>query len=93
MNSGKTLGFHGCLDRHKTTIFSRLRDAPNAPAQEIAQVELLAAFQAALKGCDAELNYVDFAVKQYHGNLTRKIVVHRAGAVLRESEFAAISRP
>jgi hypothetical protein len=65
---------------------------PHVVAQELAQVELLAAFHNCFRGRDDEVYQVDFSVSESGGELMRRTSVRRAGAVAQVSEMTAIRR-
>lgn len=65
---------------------------PQATAQTLAQVELLAAFHRAFGGRDEEINFVDFEVAEQGDDLFRRTVIRRAGVVQHASEMTAIQR-
>nr|WP_254798129.1 hypothetical protein [Sphingobium sp. AS12] len=65
---------------------------PHAPAQPLANVELLTAFHACFLGRDDELHHVDFDIARKGGELVRKTTVRRGGVVQQESEMTAIRR-
>jgi len=65
---------------------------PRVVAQQLAEVELIAAFQACFGGRDEELHYVDFEVAKRGRELLRKTTVRRGGLVQQESEMTAIRR-
>lgn len=67
-------------------------DEPHAVAQELTQVELLAAFHTCFHGRDDELHQVDFRVAQSGSELMRQTTVRRAGSVAQVSEMTAIRR-
>jgi hypothetical protein len=65
---------------------------PQASAQPLAQVELLAAFHHAFGGRDEEVNFVDFEVAEQGEDLFRSTVIRRAGVVQHASDMTAIQR-
>lgn len=65
---------------------------PIVSAQPIEKVELLLAFHRCFKGQDAELNHVDFELKQSDADLLRRTVIRRAGTVQKISDMTAIRR-
>lgn len=65
---------------------------PNAVAQELFDVELLAAFQACFGGRPEELHQVDFTVRQKAGELLRQTTVRRGGITQQASDMTAIRR-
>jgi hypothetical protein len=65
---------------------------PNVFAQELSDVELLAAFHACFGGRPQELNQVDFSVMQSGGDLLRKTTVRRGGVTQQASDMTAIRR-
>ena len=64
----------------------------HARSQELADVELLTAFQSCFQGKAEEVNYVDFEIAGRAANVVRKTTVRRGGAIQRESEMTAIRR-
>jgi hypothetical protein len=64
----------------------------HARSQELADVELLTAFQSCFQGKAEEVNYVDFEIAVRAANVVRKTTVRRGGAIQRESEMTAIRR-
>lgn len=66
--------------------------APRAEAQPIANVELLAAFQAAFGGWDSELNAVEFELAQKGERTQRRTTIRRDGVVAKASRMTAIRR-
>lgn len=68
------------------------RNNPNPSAQQLQNVEILAAFNACFKGDQSEINFVDFEVQNRGAELVRKTRVTRNGAVQQESELTAIRR-
>lgn len=79
-----------CIYVFPATIPSRA--APQATAQMLGQVELLAAFQAAFQGGPDEVNFVDFEIADQAGELFRRTVIRRAGVVQHASDMTVISR-
>ncbi|EKQ63576.1 hypothetical protein Xlen_10875 [Xanthomonas campestris pv. leeana] len=65
---------------------------PNAVAQQLSDVELLAAFQACFGGRPEELNHVDFSIRQVGSELLRQTTVRRDGITQQASEMTAIRR-
>ncbi|MEB2239555.1 hypothetical protein [Xanthomonas campestris] len=65
---------------------------PQAVAQELEAVELLAAFHACFQGRASEVHQVDFSVAKIGGALMRKTTVRRDGAIQQKSEMTAIRR-
>jgi len=65
---------------------------PQADAQPLSAVELLAAFHACFGGRDEELNHVSFEIEGAGGDLLRKTTVRRDGLVAQKSEMTAIRR-
>ena len=79
-----------CIYVFPATIPSRTQ--PQATAQRLDEVELLAAFQAAFAGDPTEVNYVDFEVGEQADELLRRTVIRRGGTVVTASELTAIRR-
>ncbi|MBV2182414.1 MAG: hypothetical protein KUL86_14440 [Castellaniella sp.] len=65
---------------------------PHAAAQQLADVELLAAFHACFQGKEEEIHYVDFDLARNGSELTRKTTVRRAATNQQESEMTPIRR-
>ncbi|WP_329953481.1 hypothetical protein [Stenotrophomonas sepilia] len=65
---------------------------PQATAQELEAVELLAAFHACFRGRASEVHQVDFSVAHIGSALMRKTTVRRDGAIQQTSEMTAIRR-
>jgi hypothetical protein len=65
---------------------------PHVVAQELTDVDLLAAFHACFQGRDEEVHQVDFSIAQNGTELMRQTTVRRAGAIQQTSEMTAIRR-
>lgn len=65
---------------------------PNAVAQQLSDVELLAAFHECFGGRLEELNHVDFSIRQTGDELLRQTTVRRGGITQKASEMTAIKR-
>lgn len=66
--------------------------SPTAVAQELLDVELLAAFHACFRGRPDELNYVDFSVSNTGGELLRQTTLRRDGVTRQASDMTPIRR-
>jgi len=65
---------------------------PTVSSQPIESVELLSAFHRCFNGNDAELNHVDFELRQTGPELMRKTTIRRAGTIQKVSEMSGIRR-
>ncbi len=79
-----------CIYVFPATIPSR--GQPQASAQALEAVELLAAFHAAFSGDPAEVNYVDFEIEVQADELLRRTVIRRSGNVQHASDMTVIQR-
>lgn len=68
------------------------RHQPLVEAQQITEVELLAAFHSCFQGWDDELNFVDFEIGMRGNDLYRRTRVSRGGVIQHESEMTPIRR-
>ena len=80
-----------CLYVLPATIASP-RNNPRPVAQELKDVQLLAAFHHCFRGHDDEVNYVDFEVEHHEAETVRRTRIRRGGSVARESDFTPIRR-
>lgn len=67
-------------------------DLPQATAQPLANVELLAAFHAAFGGRAEEVHFVDFELDEKGSSRRRRTVIRRNGAQQRASRMTPIRR-
>lgn len=65
---------------------------PHPQAQQIEDVELLAAFHGCFGGLAPEVNYVEFEVEQRGARTYRTTTIERGGAQVRASRSTAIRR-
>lgn len=68
------------------------RTNPNAVAQELGNVQFLAALHECFAGREEEVSYVDWSVQHKGSDTVRKTTIRRAEHIVRESKFTAIRR-
>lgn len=66
--------------------------SPDAFAQNLVDVELLAAFHACFQGRDEEIHQVDFSLSHTGSELMRQTTVRRGGLIQQTSDMTAIRR-
>ena len=80
-----------CIYMMPATIPSP-RNNPNPPPQDIANVEILGAFNNCFGGEESEVHSVSYEVQNKGADTLRKTTVSRNEAVQKESDFTAIQR-
>jgi len=68
------------------------RNNPRPVSQNLADVQILQAFQECFGGRADEVNHVDFEVEHRNEDTMRKTRVRRGGEIVQESAFTSIRR-